>query len=63
MPLASALSLEELSSLARIGCGVLMAAPIPPAHALKLISLRYIEVASDRYEATITGQLRIASGS
>jgi hypothetical protein len=40
-----------------------MAVPISRAHALKLISLRYIEVVSDRYEATITGQLRIASGS
>jgi hypothetical protein len=63
MALASALSHEEFSSLARISCGVLMAAPIPKEHALRLTELRYVEIVGDRYEATITGQLRIASGS
>jgi len=63
MPIASALSLEEFSSLARIGCGVLLAAPIPDAHALKLTGLRYIEAVGDRYEATTTGMFWISSGS
>jgi hypothetical protein len=60
---ASALSLEEFSSLARVGCGTLLAVPIPNAHALKLTALRYIEVVGDHYEVTVTGQFRIASGS
>ena len=42
------------------GC---VGAPIPPEHLLKLVGLRYIEVVDDCYEATSTGQFRIASGS
>jgi hypothetical protein len=63
MSLAPELSHDEFSSLARIGCGALMAMPVPSAHLLKLAGLRYIEVVDDRYEATPTGQFRIASGS
>ncbi len=63
MSLAPELSHEEFSSLAKIGCGALVAEPLPSAHLVKLAGLRYIEVVDHRYEATPTGQFRIASGS
>jgi hypothetical protein len=63
MSLANPLSPEEFSSLTKIGCGTLLKVRVPIADALKLISLGYIEVVGNHYEATITGQLRIGSGS
>jgi hypothetical protein len=58
-----ALTHEEYSSLARIATGVLVAAPIPPHHAVRLLGLRYIKVVDKRYEATPSGNFRVASGS
>jgi hypothetical protein len=63
MSIVPALSVPEFSSLIKIGCGALLGAPIPDEHLLKLVGLRYIEVVDDCYEATPTGQFRIASGS
>jgi hypothetical protein len=54
---------EEYSSLARVATGILLAAPIPTDHAIKLLGLRYIEVVGKRYEATPAGNFRIASGN
>jgi hypothetical protein len=62
MSIASALSLEELNSLALIGSGPLLGPSIPEAHMNKLAGLRYIRVVDGYFEATASGQLRIASG-
>jgi hypothetical protein len=63
MSLAPALSVPEFSSLVKIGCGSLLGLPVPAEHLIKLAALRYIEIVDEAYEATITGQFRIASGS
>ena len=55
---------EEYSSLVKIGTGHrLSAAPVPAAHLLKLIGLRYIEAVDGHHRATATGMFRIATGS
>jgi hypothetical protein len=63
MSLAPELSAAEFFSLVKIGAAPLRKTKIPPAHALKLVGLRYIELAHGHYEPTVSGLLRIASGS
>jgi hypothetical protein len=59
---ALVLSLEEFNSLALIGSGPFLGPSIPEDHLIKLAGLRYIHVLHGCFEATVSGQLRIAGG-
>jgi hypothetical protein len=63
MSLAPALSREEFASLKKLGSRLVLDAPIPPGHLLKLVGLRYVETIQRHYEVTSTGRFRIARGS
>ena len=62
MPTDAPLSVAEFASLAKVGTGPLLGAPIPSEHLLKLIGLQYIVAVHGNYEATTRGRLRIARG-
>jgi len=63
MPLASALTPEEFTSLVNLGSGSSLGGPVPAEHLMTLIRPRYIEVVHGSHRVTITGRFRIASGS
>jgi hypothetical protein len=60
---APELSQSEFSSLAKIGSGLFADVVVPLEHVMKLVGYRYVELTEGCYHPTVTGLLRIASGS
>jgi hypothetical protein len=63
MPVISALSNAEFASLTLIASGPLLDPSIPESHLLNLKGLGYIEVLHGRFQATVSGLFRVASGT